>query len=100
MAKNTPKKLPAELVDKLIEKAVRQNNKLTFEDITTFATTIENFTQKDFAVVMDIIKSKKIGLVEKLLPADLVVKAQPIKEEKKTVSKDQIEDVNCGINII
>lgn len=83
MAKNTSKKLPVKLMDKLIEKAGNQNNKLTFEDITTFATTVENFTPKDFAVVMDIIKSKKIDLVEELLPEDLAPKAEPVKEEKK-----------------
>lgn len=89
MAKNTPKKISAELVEKLIEKAVKQNNKLTFEDVTTFATTVPNFTQKDFAVVMDIIKSKKIDLVEELSPEDLAPKAKPTPEavEKKAEPK-------------
>lgn len=88
MAKNSSKKLSAELVDKLIKKAGKQNNKLTFEDITTFATTVENFTPKDFAVVMDIIKSKKIDLVEELSPEDLVAKAEPVKEEKKAAKAE------------
>lgn len=90
--KNTPKKLPTEIVDTLIEKATAQNNKLTFDDITSFATTVKDFTQKDFAVVMSIIKSKNIELVEKLSPADKIVKKEPAPvkqvkiEEKKVVA--------------
>lgn len=79
MANKNTKKLPAELVDKLLEKAAAQSNKLAFDDITDFATTIKGFTQQDFAVVMGIIKSKNIELVEKILPSDIVVKAETVK---------------------
>lgn len=68
-----------EQLTSLINKGKRQNNKLTFEDITNFATTIENFAQDDFGRVMEEIKALHIELVEKLSPADLV---QPVVEKR------------------
>lgn len=43
---NTPEMLPTEIVDNLIEKATAQNNKLAFDDITKFATTVKGFTPR------------------------------------------------------
>ena len=57
---NTPNGLPKEIIEKLLDLAGQQNNKLTFDDITTMATSHPNFTQSDFAVVMSFIKAKNI----------------------------------------
>lgn len=83
---NTPNGLPKEIIEKLLDLAGQQNNKLTFDDITTMATSHPNFTQSDFAVVMSFIKAKNIELVEELAPEDKQpkkAKPEPKPEAKK-----------------
>ena len=75
-----------EQLTSLINKGKRQNNKLTFEDITTFATTMENFAQDDFGKVMEELKALDIDIVEQLSPDDL---AQPASEKKAADRADK-----------
>lgn len=80
-----------EQLSSLINKGKQQNNKLTFEDITTFATTIDNFAPSDFGKVMEQIKSLNIDIVEKLSPEDMAPAApkKSAAESKKNESNVQ-----------
>lgn len=86
-SKNNSNKITAEVVGSLLAKAKHQNNKLTFDDITSFAISIKNFTQGDFATVMSIIKAQDIELVEKLSPADKQAAEAAAKKAKAEEAK-------------
>lgn len=94
--KNETTGITPEQLTSLINKGKRQNNKLTFEDITTFATTIENFAQSDFGRVMEELKSLKIDIVEKLSPEDMAppapkkAAAAPKKNESNAQAPKQL----------
>ncbi len=94
--------LTPELLLALIEKGKKQNNKLTFDNITSFATSIKGFAQTDFGVIMDEIKAQKIELVDSISAEDLQaaktvvqdVKSKAVKANatEKAVSKPIIKE--------
>lgn len=80
----------------LINKGKEQNNKLTFDDITTFVTTVENFVQSDFGKIMDEIKALQIDIVDELTPEDMAIKSED--KAPKQLSLFEAEDLDNPTN--
>lgn len=71
MSSNAVVKLNIHHIDELIEKGKKQNNKLSFADITDLIATLKDFTPKDYEKIMLAINKVNITLVDQLSDEDL-----------------------------
>lgn len=87
MSSNAVVKLNIHHIDELIEKGKKQNNKLSFADITDLIATLKDFTPKDYEKIMLAINKVNITLVDQLSDEDL-----------KAAQKATVEPINVEVS--
>lgn len=87
MSSNAVVKLNIHHIDELIEKGKKQNNKLSFADITDLIATLKDFTPKDYEKIMLAINKVNITLVDQLSDEDL-----------EAAQKASVEPINVEVS--